>query len=412
MADILNKKNFPRLALPIGKIKTPKFLYISLIVLVVLNLIVGGVHFYLKNSKSGLNVSLNNKQGGKSSPGYIEAIPSGSLKTRTLNSTNGSSNLEITKKVLDWIDSQKNNDGVYSVGCECVDQVCEKCADKVYIPRNFPFVLWGQFKYAEKNDDYKDLINEIDLFQKNLKDHSLQYGDWNCKLLYEIWQSSKLPQNTKDQIKNICVKSEYEFEDGLAMPDNIDMVILNGINNISNNLSFIKSDEKNSSENLYKYSELVSEMVTRFLWKPLSPAYTFNNFSETELAKIYFNKALVSYSTKEKPEIKDNAILGIASVDLYRLTKDERYLNFSKYLLNLKPELGEDLPYSLTYQALLANDLAMVTQDQSFNLIREQAVSGIIKYNEESTTQKGAFKAPSNAYYLKENGLIVGLLSL
>ncbi|MDD3123930.1 MAG: hypothetical protein PHC62_10570 [Candidatus Izemoplasmatales bacterium] len=411
MVDNSNERKYPRLALPVGKIKIPKFLYVSLIILAILVFLVSGLYFYLEKSKENSKVSLINKTGGKSSFDYVEAIPSGSLKPKVLNSATGSSNLEIAKKVLNWIDSKKNSDGVYSIGCECVNQTCEKCSDEIYIPRNIPFALWGQFKYAEKNDDYKDLIAEIDLFQKNLKDHSLQYGGWNCKLLYEIWQSSKLSQNVKDQIKNICVRSEYEFEDGLTMPNDIDVVILSKINDLSNNLSFVKNDEENNSENLYKYSELASEMVTRVLWKPLSITYTFDNFSETELAKMYFNKALISFSLKEKSEIKDNAILGIAAIDLYKLTKDESYLNFSKYLLNLKSELGQDVPYSLIYQALLANDLAIVTQDQSFKLIGEETILNIVKNNDESFYQIGAFKAPSDAYYLKENSLIVGLLS-
>lgn len=413
MADNFSVKKYPRLALPIGKIKIPKFLYISLIILIVLTLVVGGLYFYLEKSKENSKVSLINKIGGKSSSEYVEAIPSGALKSKALNSATGVSNLEIAQKTLNWIDLQKNENGVYSIGCECVNQNCEKCADKIYIPRNTSFVLWSKFKYAQKIGNYDDFIKEVNLSQEIIKEHSLQYYGWNCKLLYETWQSDKLPQITKDQIKNFCIKSEYEFEDGLKLPLDLDQTLLINIDKVMNNQSLSKINSVfDLKESFYNNAFLVSEIVTRKLWEETQAIlYSESNLSESDLAKIYFNKALVGYSMKENLEIKDSAILGIASVDMYRLTKDEKYLNFAEYLLNLKLKLGEDVPYSLIYQALLAQDLAVITQNQSYNVINEKAIAGIVGNNEESEYQKGAFKAPSDAYYLKENSLIVGLLS-
>ena len=413
MADNLSEKKYPRLALPVGKIKIPKFLYISLIILIALILVVGGMYFYLKSSKDNLEISLNNKSGGKSSSDYIKAIPSGSLKSKVLNSVTGVSDLEITQKTLDWIDLQKNENGIYSIGCECVSQNCEKCADKIYIPRNTPFVLWSKFKYAQKIGNYDDFIKEVNLSQESIKEHSLQYYGWNCKLLYEPWQTDKLRQITKTQINNFCIKSEYEFEDGLKLPLDLDQTLLISVDKIMNNQSLSKINSVfDLKESFYNNAFLVSEIVIRKLWEETQAVlYSESNLSESDLAKIYFNKALVGYSMKENLEIKDSAILGIASVDMYRLTKDEKYLKFAEYLLNLKLELGEDIPYSLIYKALLAQDLTIITQNQSYNVIREKAISGIVGNNEESEYQKGAFKAPSDAYYLKENSLIVGLLS-
>jgi len=409
MVDNLSEKKYQRLALPVGKIKIPKFLYFILIVLVILILVIGGSYFYLKNnSKKTATKStkssevLNNKAtGGEGMGGIIR------------RDTSNLSNLEIAKKTLDWIDLQKNKDGIYSVGCECIDEFCQQCKESMYVPRITPFVLWSKFKYAQNNGNYNDFIKEVNLSQESIKEHSLQYYEWNCKLLYETWQSDKLPQTTKDQIKNFCIKSEYEFEDGLKLSPDLDQTLLTNIDKIKNNQSLSKINSVfDLKEFFYNNAFLVSEMVTRKLWKETQAVlYSESNLSESDLAKIYFNKALVGYSMKENLEIKDSAILGISSVDMYRLTKDEKYLNFAEYLLNLKLELGEDVPYSLIYKALLAQNLSTITQNQSYKSIAEASLSDMVKYNKENKYQKGAFKAPSNAYYLRENSLIVGLLS-
>ena len=51
MTDDLSKNSRLRLALPMGRVRLPKFLYIILFVLGILVLIVNGLNFYLKNLK-------------------------------------------------------------------------------------------------------------------------------------------------------------------------------------------------------------------------------------------------------------------------------------------------------------------------------------------------------------------------
>ena len=284
----------------------------------------------------------------------------------------------------------------------------------MYSPRVIPFVLWSKFKYAESSSNFNDFVKEVELSQNSVKEHSLQYSGWNCKLLYETWKSDSLSQTTKDQIKNICIKSEYEFEDGLKLPSNLDQTLLTNIKNIKTNKPLSEVSNQDQLKNFfYNNSFLVSEMVTRHLWSEITHyVYLESNLSETDLAKIYFDKALKGYFLKEKLGVKENAVLGIAAIDMYKLTKDETYLDFSKYLLNLKPEIGNNSSYNLIYQALLARELAIVSQDKSYESIFKTTVSNIVKYNKSNSYQEGAFKAPSEAFYLTENSLISGLISM
>jgi hypothetical protein len=209
------------------------------------------------------------------------------------------------------------------------------------------------------------------------------------------------------------VKSEYEFEDGLKLSSNLDADLIINMNNIKDGKALLGVDSKNDlKEFFYNNAFLVSEMVTRKLWKETTPVvYLESNLSETDLAKIYFNRAMVGYSLKDNLEIKDTSVLGIAAVDMYKLTKNEEYLNFSKYLFKLEPKFGGNYSYSLVYKIWLAQELTIITKDESYNLDVDKMASNMVFYNKKSEYQKGAFSGQSNAYYMTENCLIAGLFS-
>lgn len=394
MSGDLCESNYPKLALPVGRIKVPKFLYIILFVLIILIFIVVVLNLYLEKSKKITERKvINNKISNEA------------------DMVTSQDSIDISKKTLDWINSQRDDRGIYSVGCECLDLVCKKCADKIYIPRNITFVLWGKFKYSEYENNYQDLSNEISLFQNNLEEHPLQYGGWNCKLLYDIWKSDKLSQDTKDQINNVCVKSEYEFEDNLKVPDDFDSVILDKINRFLKKQLVVDSNIETDPENFYIYSGLVSEMVTRLLWKPISPPYAFEGLSETQLAKVYFEKALLSYEAKTEKTMKDDAMLGIAAVDMYRLTNNNSYLDLAKYLFNLRSEAGNTNSYNLVFYGILGQELQSVTKNDQYEVSVRLVVNKIIEngYNQRDD-KADAFKGPGFFYNIVENSLIVGLL--
>ena len=387
MLDNLSEKKYPRLALPVGKIKVPQFLYIFLIVLIIFILVVGGMNFYLENSK-------------KSRTNNISTPEQTKIK---------SSNLEIAKETVNWLNTQKNENIEYDIGCECADESCSSCKEYIYSPRLFSFVLWGKFKYAEKTGDYQNIIDEIKLFQPNLE-HGLQYGSWNCKLLYDVWKSDKLSEDVKDQVKNICTMSQYEFGEELILTDNIDKKLLDNVEKIKNNQSIATENDDIFIENFYKNAFLVSEMVTRVFWKPeIKAINSENNYTETDLAKICFDKVLAGYNLNEKKGLKEDALLGIASIDMYRLTKNNDYLDFAKYLFNLKREVVNNT-YALAYKALFIRELGIITQDKSYDQELKSVVDEIKNSPVGKESQLGAFKS-SNGYYVTENSLIVGLLS-
>jgi hypothetical protein len=408
MADNFSEKKYPRLALPTGKIRIPKFLYISLIVLVVLILIVGGLYFYLKNSKSIINNVFKGMGNniGKTGSSIVYTATSSSMSTKQ---TIKSSNLEIAKETVNWLNTQKNENIEYDIGCECGDESCSFCKEKIYSPRLFSFVLWGKFKYAEKTGDYQNIIDEIKTFQPNLE-HGLQYGSWNCKLIYDVWKSNRLSDDIKNQVKNICIKSQYEFGENLRLPDDIDKKLLDNMEKIKNSQSITVENNGISVEDFYKDAFLVSEMVTRVLWKPdISAVNLENNYTETDLAKIYFDKVLAVYDSNKERGLKEDALLGIASIDMYRLTKNNKYLDFAKYLFSLKREVVKSA-YTLTYKALFIRELGLITQDKSYDQELKSVIDEIKNSSIGKESQLGAFKS-SNGYYVLENSLIVGLLS-
>ena len=161
---------------------------------------------------------------------------------------------------------------------------------------------------------------------------------------------------------------------------------------------------------LYKDSAISSEIITRILWGDL-PNISYNGISQSDLAKIYSERALYDYAVIANPNIKDNGMLGIAALDMYKLTKEVKYLDFAKYLFNLKFETNDVNPYNLIYQALLGNNLKVLTNDKQYDVVKI-LIDKIIEHGYEKRDNKeNAFKGSGFYYYVSENSLIIGLLS-
>lgn len=371
------------------KDKSLNLLIVGGVVLVVILL---GVIFGLPSLKKNIKTNINTNTG----------IDGGTVSE--------SRYLGIAKSVDSWIKLQKNNDGVYSLGCECVDVKCQACKPPYYIDRIFPFILWGRYKYAEVNSDYKEVIEDIDKFHSNLR-NVLQYGSWNCKLVYEAWKNNNFSNKTKDQIKDICKMSQYEFDDDIVWSEDMDNILSSDMTKIEKS-QIISNEGKKIPDDINKHSSLVSEMVTRLQWGADLPKIKKDEkLTEVELAKIYFERTLINFSNKTNKTIKDIAMVGIASVDMYRLTKNKEFLDFATYVFKLTPQVNNRNSYDLVYHAWLAKELAEITKDNSYDLAKKNIMDMTIKYSFEGVSVNGAFRGAGIYYFVTENSLISGILS-
>ena len=189
MTDDLSKINYPKLALPIGRIRLPKFLYIILFVLGILVLIVSGLNFYLKNLKE---ISTNKT-------------------SKISDDTIDSSFLKASETTLKLINKQKNDNGIYNTGVMCSADFTE-CKDLGESHYSGIPVIWGRFNFYLKNKDQEDLDlvkNDIDNYFEMVKTKTIGANNDGCILLYDLWKDESFDKGYKEKISTICSSFQY-----------------------------------------------------------------------------------------------------------------------------------------------------------------------------------------------------------
>jgi len=339
----------------------------------------------------------------------------------------------IAQLTLSWLNSQKNEEGIYRISYSCLKDEDENV---IYSSRIFPSVLWGKLKYYEKNSDYEgisELEKELDLAINT----PTQNNQWNCKLMKDFWESNILSQEQKEKAKVYCRDTGGEGYSGSDMynvaeidSNELKNSILKNIDNIVNGLP-VSFDEFYEASHLIndfeKVTAYVSNASARYLLEKEeneSNEELINNLRKSALQNYYL--ALQGYSVIDK-NIKDNSLLGIASLDLHRMTNEQKYLDMALYLFDENEKLENNkinYNYDYVYFGLFAKDLFDMTGNKLYKeklksiknkIIEDQFIHPICKDvdNFILDTEKGGFRSGvGNFYLIGENSLMLGLLSI
>jgi len=400
MANDLNKKKYQRLALPVGKIKVPKFLYIFLIVLIILILVFGGLYFYLKNSIKSGGMSKKN--------GIVET---------TNQMTSEPPNLDLSKKTLSWLNTQRDERGAYTTGLECdIDLNCE-----IPITTNrFGFsVLWAENRYIQKINDEEQLKifkNDIALYADRNVVKVINNNFWNCYFMWDIWNNSNLDQASKDNLEKICFNSTYESSYGGGIIDikKMKMVVNDLTSDLITNKAAIDGQLRLNSvededliedvnENQYFFNS--SDRMARYLWKKNDNDF-FNSL-------IDFQQSLNFYKNKQT-EMKayEGCETGIASLMLFSIWNDSRYLDLSKIILDQQTKkINQNSMKDISICGLLADKLYENTGDKTFKTKKYDIINEFLKNNFDQENS-GFYSKSENSKIknVKYNGIIAGLL--
>ncbi len=143
-----------------------------------------------------------------------------------------SQRLAYAKQILDQFTQYRSEEGFYGdyQACQLDTQTCDtilfnttnpKATDSAIIRRaswrqNVP-IAWARFKYWQKTNDSEQLaLMKEDL--QNLVTHILDSGYWtlqtdtfNCSLLSEIAKSPSIDAETKNLAQRLCLESSFEY---------------------------------------------------------------------------------------------------------------------------------------------------------------------------------------------------------
>lgn len=341
----------------------------------------------------------------------------------TLTSVPALTNLQIAEKVLSWLETQKNEEGFYNFGVRCeLGGVCQK---PDHDGRSGFGVLWGYFKHYQKTKNPSDM-EKIDylltLYSDREKMDIIQNIFWNCKWMYEMRQADFFTDKQKEEIENICRRGNYYpavteeveskiEESGLRAADFEEAI------REKQSLSQVANKKLSDEQEKYllRFAVYASDFVAKYLWH--------SNEQDLKEAKGYFFEAVGLWKQAPINKYLDGqCLLGIAAVDLYRGTQEQKYLDFAQ---NLAVE--GNTPYFLLEKAgcaLLAKDLSVLIQGEKYKKLAADLVKNLINNNFDFTGYSGyannfgAFYSRENwadkqnlYYFVRENGLIVGILS-
>ena len=326
---------------------------------------------------------------------------------------------ELTKeqvtanKIISWIDTQKNEKGVYSNGLFCQEKDCNKYQPSVYAPRVGVFPLWGKLKYINATGNQINLSSEIDAILNS----ELQFDSYNCKFMFELYKSSIINSDEKNKVADICRTSGYEsmshnFYQNLSI-DQLDTLIKSKIVSIASGQKYSLEesyDTEELKEFLTKAAALTVEYTVRKEWESIinkndstELIQRFNNLSRSEFAV-----ALDAYNISEKNLLNDS-VIGIAAINLYNDTKNNLYLYLARrlYAKNAENYLKNDSD-SEVYYAWFGYELTNATSE-NIQPSYQSVVNNILTGFFDST--KNAIKSRTGHYSTVENSLMVGLLS-
>lgn len=305
-----------------------------------------------------------------------------------------SENLTNSKKILDWLDKQRDEKGNYislricKLGDEpnCNDVL--KSGDSGHDVIN---AIWARYLYYKKVGDKAGLS----IISKDLKNYAtnfqIQTDFWNCRMMFQMYQDNALTEEQKRNISTICWRGSYyeipeytkmvtvnntEYDIQIEKP--VPGVDLAGIILKNPNIKIESvSTDKISSDLLTMFAAYPSDFVARYKWR--------HDQHQMDLAKNYFNITTNLY-LKDKNRLNNEAVcrLGISSLDIWQETNDKNYLDFAIFLFNeeIMPTAKTPVDFRKYVRptcGLFANSLYKATGNNLFKEKKDDIVMYLMK---------------------------------
>ena len=258
---MVNRLNIKKIrSLLSNKTKIPHFLILIFIVLIILIIVLA---VFIK------------KQTNKSSS--------------TTSTTIELRNIEISKKLITWLDKQKDTRGVYSENEICKNDICVSGSSS---NRSGFSVLDGKIAYEKKFNE--NITRDLSKYVDKSVVQVIQGNYLICNFLYDLHNHPDVNDDIKNLTENICFGIKYELGsqedyDAIFNSENVE----DTTSLLNKSLQKIKeiSAGKTTSDTSYRpdiyknYGFYVSEFATRYDWKDKDEDYrgflvTLNQFLE------------------------------------------------------------------------------------------------------------------------------------
>lgn len=388
---------------------------IYIIVLLLVIAVIGGETFYF--------LKLKNKKQQLSNFPLKQVEP-------TITKEQKLSNSKIVEAVLNWLDKQRDERGIYYLDRRCNTYPQTDCNQ--YDPSGTSWhiaiaPIWGRLKYYQTKKDSKDL-QIVDKDLKLLTDREeiefIQNDFWNCYLMYDLWQSQDLSQLQKDLVKEICWESAYYLPKDLEsirerkfIDNQYQDVIQAEIKAVKGKeASFESALQENDEAMVNEYSSYPADFLARYRWQ--------KNETDLKKAYFYFNKAAQLLSQKRTLFNTDQlCVFGVSVVEMFNQSKDQAYLDWAKEIFTEVKANNQIKPVKC---AFFADLLYKSGNEEKYLQEKKDILTKLIEnsydYKEDNEFKgylvgDGCFRSLDEngdaglVKSIRENGLLVGILS-
>ncbi len=353
-------------------------------------------------------------------PKEVAAEVKKNAETDKISPNPASQRIEMAKKTLDWLNMQKDEKGLYSLY-----QIVRANGEVVpYITdsREVIDVVLARYAYWKKTKDTKtlDLLKQdLDVLGDEKKLPQLMPEFWHCKLFYEIWNDKLMPGDLKDKAKASCARSmtsgypDVDLKSILSdtitvtpFPEKSIQELESALNKPEKNITLSPQEEEELQQKYPKYAAYVSDFLNKYQWEKKN--------QDLEAAKTFFSYALDAYKRAEEAAVipQKECLLGIASLDFFKTTADDKYRSFAQKLWEKISISPKGSLFSQATCAIFTNEINTITPDKKYGDFLKNLTDEIIKNNHEINS--GAFFYKSNGSIIKEirdNCLLVKVLS-
>ncbi len=323
----------------------------------------------------------------------------------------------IAEKAINCLNKMKDQRGAY-----LFERLCDSSGNCKNTEGNHsgPRPIWARFKHYQKTKNKTDLLIIDEDLSTNLNEVNVIQNDfWNCKLMHELWESNLLSETEKKSIKDLCLYS-------LLRPSSVDEADKQINLGLVNKPNFRYLKNKFSQQNTTSIKPILIKnnlLETAFYSSEfVGKSYFTKQNIDLKRAEFFFNQA-TEMAIRQQKEIRYNEIctLGEASLDLFKATKDNDYLDFAKYLWINKKIYSLDYDFSgRTVCAYFANSLYQITKDIKYQKTREELLASLVSNNLDEKNRygyvngDGCFNSDKNEDKIRkpsnENALIIGML--
>lgn len=320
----------------------------------------------------------------------------------------------VAQSLLEWLNTQRIygerlenptaygeyiSDGGYSTGTYCTDD--NKCTSN-HIGNNVGLIAtWAQYQYFKlvdrSSENMKIIDSDIQIYENTKKISAIQPVLTNFKHMYELWSEGELNSQQKERIKNIL----YRIQHDPSVVDPVETLVKqSGATIRPSAVTTVRPFESILEFGVDSTADMHAIISSEYAY-----TYLYLKDSGDEVDPAPFLYTAIGLYNNALTKHNNPYHLGIAALDLFRVTGDSFYLRQAEAVASLTgsyPCGDTDLCVTRIY---FLHSLGRISGNQVHIAKRNELLTPLIT-NAYDAEELNGYKFGYNAFYSDKPSLI------